>query len=427
MHSSTISKAQFGPAVGTRPDTSSLTLTYRWHSNLGGGFATNIAMVAACPYPARRGTPIRIQRLAEAMAARGHQVHVVTYHYGSAEVGPTLSVHRIPKIKSYNNLSPGPTYVKLALLDPLLAVKLWQVLRQHRVDIIHAHHFEGLLVAAAARLRARTPLIFDAHTLLTSELPFYSLGLPLWLTNRIAARLDRRLPGIADHVIAVTERIRQRLLQFGRVPENRVSVVPNGVESEFFSDRTVKGSNGRPTLIFTGNLAPYQGIDLMLLALRKVLNRRSDVRLKIVTDSSFEHYEALARELGVSGSIELVRAQYEEIPMLLAGATVAVNPRTDCDGIPVKLLNYMAAGKAILSFAGSAPGVCHQQTGWLVPDGDVDGFAEGALTLLGNAELASALGQNARRLVKDQHDWNRSAELTENIYRRVIRERATQE
>jgi glycosyltransferase involved in cell wall biosynthesis len=214
------------------------------------------------------------------------------------------------------------------------------------------------------------------------------------------------------------------------VPEQRVSVVPNGVESEFFSDspgRPAKSSNGRPTLIFTGNLAPYQGIDLMLMALRKVLNRRSDVQLKIVTESSFEQYDALARELGISGSIELVRAQFEDIPMLLAGATVAVNPRTECDGIPVKLLNYMAAGKPVLSFAGSAPGVCHRQTGWLVPDGDVDGFAEGALTLLANAELASALGQNARRLVKDQHDWGRSAELTENIYHRVIRERATLE
>ena len=123
----------------------------------------------------------------------------------------------------------------------------------------------------------------------------------------------------------------------------------------------------------------------------------------------------------------MVRAQFEEIPRLLAGATIAVNPRMDCDGIPVKLLNYMAAGKPVLSFASSAPGVRHRQTGWLVADGDVDGFAEGALTLLDNAELASALGQNARRLVKDQHDWGRSTELAENIYRRVIREHVTSE
>jgi glycosyltransferase involved in cell wall biosynthesis len=55
----------------------------------------------------------------------------------------------------------------------------------------------------------------------------------------------------------------------------------------------------------------------------------------------------------------------------------------------------------------------------------VDGFAEGALTLISNAELATALGQNAQRQVKDQHDWSRSAELAEKVYRRVIRERAT--
>jgi len=177
-------------------------------------------------------------------------------------------------------------------------------------------------------------------------------------------------------------------------------------------------------LIFTGNLAPYQGIDLMLLALRKVLDRRSDVRLKIVTQSSFEQYDALARELGITGSIDVVLAPFEEIPGLLAGATVAVNPRTDCDGIPVKLLNYMAAGKPVLSFAGSAPGVRHRETGWLVPDGDIDGFAEGALTLLANTELADALGRNAKQFVEAKHSWERSAEMAEGVYRRLIGERA---
>jgi glycosyltransferase involved in cell wall biosynthesis len=385
-------------------------------------------MVAACPYPARRGTPIRIRRLAEGMVALGHQVHVVTYHFGSGDSDPTLSVHRIPSISRYRRLSPGPTWVKLALLDPLLTLKLWQVLRKVRVDVIHAHHYEGLLVAATARLRSRIPLIFDAHTLLTSELPFYHLGLPVRVKRRIGATLDRRLPAIADHVITVTERIRTRLLQIGRLPEEQISVVPNGVESRFFSENghgSTGRPNGHPTLIFTGNLAPYQGIDLMLQALRKVLNCRSDVRLKIVTESSFAGYDGLARELGVFGAIELVKAPFEELPNLLAGATIAVNPRIDCDGIPVKLLNYMAAGKPVLSFAGSAPGVRHRHTGWLVPDGDVDGFAEGALTLISNAELATALGQNAQRQVKDQHDWSRSAELAETVYRRVIREHAT--
>jgi glycosyltransferase involved in cell wall biosynthesis len=95
------------------------------------------------------------------------------------------------------------------------------VLRKLRVDMIHAHHYEGLLVAAAAPLRSRIPLIFDAHTLLTSELPFYHLGLPVRVKRRIGATLDRRLPAIADHVITVTDRIRSRLLQTGKLVRNR--------------------------------------------------------------------------------------------------------------------------------------------------------------------------------------------------------------
>jgi glycosyltransferase involved in cell wall biosynthesis len=351
---------------------------------------------------------------------------VVTYHFGSGEVAPEVSIHRTPGVRSYRRLSPGPTYAKLALLDPLLTLKLAQVIRRHPIDVIHAHHFEGLLVSSLARLGTRIPIIFDAHTLLTSELPYYRLGLPRQVKRFLAAAFDRHMPVLADHVITVTDRIRERLLRLGALRADGVTVVPNGVESHFFArpggkPRTGKGS---PTLIFTGNLAPYQGIDLMLQALRKVLDRRSDVRLKIVTNSSFERYTGLARELGIMEAIDIVPAPFEEIPELLAGATVAVNPRTECDGIPVKLLNYMAAGKPIISFAGSAPGARHRETGWLVPDGDVDGFAEGALALLDDAEFAAGLGRNARRFVETEHSWEHSAEMAEDLYRRIISERA---
>ena len=111
-----------------------------------------------------------------------------------------------------------------------------------------------------------------------------------------------------------------------------------------------------PTLVFTGNLAGYQGIGFMLAALRKVLDRRSDVRLTVVTSAAFDDYEVQARELGVRQAIDVVPAPIEQVPTLLAGSDVALNPRVDCDGIPVKLLNYMAAGRPVVSFAGSAPG-----------------------------------------------------------------------
>ena len=80
----------------------------------------------------------------------------------------------------------------------------------------------------------------------------------------------------------------------------------------------------------------------------------------------------------------------------------------------------MAASKPVVSFVGSAPGLTHQETGWLVPDGDIDGFARGALTLLDDHEMARRLGRNARRFVEAEHSWATSAELCEEIYCRLL-------
>lgn len=401
-------------------------------STLGDGLTSSatrlsIAVIAACPFPARRGTPVRIQRLAEELAQRGHRVLVITYHHGTGEPDSRVELRRIRPVRGYSKLGPGPTYRKLFQLDPLLTWKVARVLREVRIDVIHAHHFEGLMVGAVARAGLDIPMVFDVHTLLTSELPQYRMPLlPVGLKRFLATAGDRRLPRWADHVAPVTERIRTKLLEMRAVPEEKVTLVPNGVETDLFAIPATNGTEarGRPTLIFTGNLAPYQGIDLMLSALRRVLDRRKDVRLQIVTESSFAQYEPLARELGVTGSIDVVEAPFAEIPRLLAGADIAVNPRIDCDGIPVKLLNYMAASKPVVSFAGSAPGLRHQETGWLVKDGDIEGFAQGALTLLDDREMARRLGRNARRFVEAEHSWSRSAELCEEIYHRLLVERA---
>ena len=382
-----------------------------------------IVMVAACPFPAPRGTPIRILRLAEAMAARGHRVHVVAYHHGVGEVNRSVILHRIKPVAGYTDLRPGPGLRKLIQLDPALTGVLSRLLRREAVDLIHAHHFEGLLVGRGARglVRSRAPLIFDAHTLLTSELPSYGLGLPAWVKRLAGTAGDRWLPPLADHVASCTERIRSRLIEIGAASPEGVTVVPNGVEPERFDGRPGPRHSGEPPrLIFTGNLARYQGIDLMLEAFRLVLDRRPEARLTIASAGAFEEYEARARELGVGGSIDLVPVSVEDEPALLAAADVALNPRVDCDGIPMKLLNYMAAARPVVSFRGSAPGLTHRDTAWLAHDGDVPGFATGILAVLDQPFLARGMGERGRRFVQAHHTWERSAEQAEGMYHRVL-------
>src|SRR5687768_856252 len=122
-----------------------------------------IAMIAACPMPARRGTPVRVERLAKALAERGHHVELITYQIGEDAHTFDFPVHRIFGRPAYCRMPAGPNLRKLFVYDPALACKVWSVLAGQPFDVIHAHHAEGLLVSIPSRVRRGTPLIYDAH------------------------------------------------------------------------------------------------------------------------------------------------------------------------------------------------------------------------------------------------------------------------
>jgi glycosyltransferase involved in cell wall biosynthesis len=383
-------------------------------------------MVAACPFPLGRGTPIRIQRQAETLAARGHEVHVVTYSLGTSEPVTDVTVHRTARLPLYRETAPGPTYQKLLALDPMLAGTLFRLLRSRRFDLIHAHHYEGLLVARTARAFHSIPVVYDAHTMLASELGFFRLGLPSRFASALGHRLDRRLPKLADHVISVTDTIRDHLVGGRVLPSGRVTVIGNGVELERFRAdvQPAWDQAGPKRIIFTGNLAPYQGVGVLLEAFAMAIAQRRDLRLVIVTDSDFSAYRATASRLGVAEFVELrPGASFADLPALLETAHVAANPRIEADGMPVKLLNYMAAGKPIVSFAGSAPGLAHGQTAWLAAGGDPAELARGLLAVLADPPEARALGRRARLFVEQHYRWPVVAEQIEQVYRSVLERR----
>jgi glycosyltransferase involved in cell wall biosynthesis len=295
-------------------------------------------------------------------------------------------------------------------------------MREHSFDVIHAHHYEGLIVGAAARVGHRIPLVYDAHTLLMNELPSYPLGLPYGVKRGIAKHLDRILPALADHTVCVSQVIRDRLVADAGTDPKKVSVMANGVEYEHFDPTPFPPADkDQKIVIFTGNLAAYQGIDYLLKAFALVAARVPAARLLIGTDASFDPYEAMATDLHIRERIDIVPSpRFEDLPELLARAQVAVNPRVDCDGIPVKLLNYMASGRAVVSFDSSAPGVVHRQTGWLVPSADIPALAEGIVSVLNDRELAAELGRAAREYVAKNSRWSIVAERCENVYQELI-------
>ena len=378
-------------------------------------------MVAACPFPAARGTPIRIFHMANELARRGHEVDLFTYHLGHDIEEPRFRVYRTPNISGYRKWSPGPSVQKLMLLDPMLSVMLLRAMRTRSYEVIHAHHVEGLLAAVPARVRYRVPVVFDAHTTLESELPSYSQR-GRTLLKQVGRAVDARLPARADHVIAVSEEIEAKLTLSHGVAGERISVIPNGVEDEFFcadgGTTPIKNGSG-PNLVFAGNMAPYQGIDLLLESFAKALKQRGDLRLKFISQDPLDPYEELATRLGVRDNVDLVDADVDQLPGLLAEASVLLNPRTEGDGSPQKILNYMAAGRPIVTFAGTARHLMDGQDALIVPNGDIDAFAQAILRLCSDRALAQRLGGGAQRSARSKFTWTQTAARVERVYARL--------
>jgi glycosyltransferase involved in cell wall biosynthesis len=382
----------------------------------------NIVMVAACPFPANRGSPARILRMSQALAKLGHTVHVVTYHFGKDIEAEGVIIHRIPKLTRYDNFSPGPTLTKLLLLDFLLFFKLRKIIKTKHINLIHAHHYEGALLGYAARALHGIPVIYDAHTTLADELQYYGL----WNRKTVSTFLDSRVPQWADFNIAVSEELKQK---FGRagVASNKLEIIPTGANPKAFVHGTASRIRqkyhlgNRKLVIYTGSIENIQGIAYLLAAMAPVFEQLEDTILLVVGDGKINKYRRQCQALGIHDQVIFAGSRpFSEIPDYLAAADVVINPRINCPGMPQKLINYMMAGKAIVSFEGSAKLLSDGIDGLIVPNGEVEQMAQAVITLLKNPGLRRRLGQNAKRTVAKNYDWDVLSKNIEHIYKHLL-------
>jgi glycosyltransferase involved in cell wall biosynthesis len=208
-------------------------------------------------------------------------------------------------------------------------------------------------------------------------------------------------------------------------------MVPAGIEPELFDHpkpeklRQKYQLNGRQVVMYTGVLNAFQRVDYLLRAFTVALRDKPDALLLMVSPLVSEAHERqhrqLAAELGISRSIIWISPhKLEDLPSYVALADVCVVPRPECPGHPVKLLNYMLAGKPVVSFAGGAKGVNHLHDAYIVPNHDYQALGQGIIALLNDRALAARLGTNARATVLANFDWREICTKIESIYDKLL-------
>ena len=391
-------------------------------------------MVAACPFPANHGTPGAIRELALHLSRQGHEVHVVTYPQFEDIPVDGLHIHRVRvPFMQPGPISIGPSLERL-LYDALLIPKLVQVIRRYRIDVIHAHNYEATLAGAMAKWLTWRPLIYNGVTAMADELPTYRFIRPDALARWIGKTLDYIVPRLSDLLMVLSDELKDYLIEIGN-KEKKLLVVPPGVELDWLASgdgtrvRDKLGlSAATPIVMYTGALEGFQRIDYLLQAMALVLRQVPEAVLVIVGNiinrKAQEAHLALAQQLGIANQLRFVdSAPIGELPDYLAAADVTVVPRPYCPGYPIKLLNYMAAGKPVVSFAGSAKSLCHEYSGYIAANEDVEDLAKGIVVLLQHPDEAKIMGARARASLEGVFDWPTLAAGVAESYRQLMKNR----
>jgi glycosyltransferase involved in cell wall biosynthesis len=305
-----------------------------------------VCVLAACPFPANHGTPGSIRELCEATAARGHEVHVITYHLGQELPLRGVHVHRIPDWTGEKAIKVGPTKYR-PLYDFQMIFTALRVIREHKLDLIHAHGYESALVAACVRPFVRRPVLYSAHNRMSDELASYDFFKSKRFANSLAWLLDRTVPRVGNRCIPHSVNLQEFLVARG-LAERSEPVLNFGID---FEDqprgnrerlRRECGLTDEPIVLYSGVIDQFQRLDLLVGAMVPVLKRFPRAKLLILANIHNPTHEAAIRqqaeELGIAGSIILKTPTDMEMGLrLLSICDVAVVPRPVTPGFPIKL------------------------------------------------------------------------------------------
>ena len=321
---------------------------------------------------------------------------------------------------------PIPDLVPMAgRLDVAAAVRLARYLRRHGVDLLVAHTLRANLVGAIAARLARIPVVATIHSPIGRDSERRA-------RNARNAWLQRRLVRWTDGYVTVSEGLRNELVSSG-VPPARLTVVRNGVEAELYEAgdgaafrRSLPGvESGTPLVGTLALLRPRKGIEDLLRAVPLVLQGCPSCRFVVAGPAERAGYAArlhgLCRELGIADRV-VFTGYRDDVADLLAALDVFVLPSRFGEGLPLVVLEAMAAGRAVVATEteGNRETVEPGASGYLVPPDAPRDLACAVLALLADPARRREVGEAARRAVRERFTAARMAAQAECAYLRVL-------
>ena len=378
---------------------------------------TRILLVTPQPFYEDRGTPIAVRYVAQALSELGAYVDILAF-----PVGRSVRIPRVNIIRCANPLRLKQVPIGFSWRKIVLDASLWQAFRQlvnsGKYHIVHAVE-DAAYMAAAICPPAGQPFIYDMASAIPVELKRNAL---------FASRLIQRLLSAAEkRVISTASRVVCSSGLAGyvsdQVPEARVREWQYPAYAERVDGyralelrRELGIRTNQRVILYSGNFAAYQGIELLLQAFQRARKTRPELALVCVgaTDKEFaERPEASAADGQV---FVLPRQPRRQIPVYMELADFLVLPRVAADNVPLKLFDYMASGTPIIATRGPAHEPLLDESRAFMSEPTVEALSATLVDACASRQRSEALARAARSYATENFGWDQFVEFVRNTY-----------
>jgi L-malate glycosyltransferase len=337
---------------------------------------------------------IHTRRWVEGLRGMGHRVDLITMHkdmqhdIGGIDLGIGSGVGYLLKIGRLNKA--------IKKLSP---------------DIFHTHYASSYGVVASFVAHPRKVLSVWGYDV--TDFPHL---------NFITRHMISKALKSTNEITATSEFLKRVTLDLqNSLP---ITVIPFGVDLNSF--KFVERPNREKIVIgIAKHLHPQYGIDVLIRAFQIIAAERDDVRLIIAgrgtgPEIKEEEYKQLAKDLGLSESIEFVGPiEYSRMPAFLESLDIAAMPSTcDAESFGVAALEAAATGLPVVGtkVGGVSEVIIHNETGFLAENRNHVEIAGYLMTLINDRQLRHKMGLAGRQMVEQRYSWQYCLESMQDLY-----------
>lgn len=382
-----------------------------------------ILLIAPEPFYEDRGTPIAVKHVIEALLESGSKVDLLTYPIGKAIELPGLRTFRIRNLFNFRRVPIGFSLRKL-LMDIFLIPGIWKRLSRESYSCIHAVEEAAFPAVLAGRL-SKIPIIYDMQSSLPEQLknnPIFGGSVvqkgfrffERWLIRRVD--FVACSAGLKQYVRKVDPSTRVMEWHF---PGQQVEVAAKEVKQ---LRENINLADDAPVVLYTGTFEPYQELHKLIEAALEVLSCIPNTVFVLVGGNGSDEPALLngAKTLLKKGALKLIpRLPRSEISKFLAMANVVVSPRGYSDNLPLKIFDYLAAGKPIVAIDSPTNRRVLDDDRAVLVNSLTNEFGDAITQLLKDPDRAERLGTAARVYAKEHLEWKAFVELVAQVQTRA--------